>query len=416
MATKKVFYCSLVFLLSLTFFVLGVQDVGAFEYNEPPDLKSYAGGTTIVGYAEAGINTITGSITASPEDGFIDGTDTPKFLLEEGQAITSVVFTIDHPIYPLNTWTVLFIFRQVAPQQNEFVSEMIRPESSTTTLSYHNLNITERGWYIFSVSQTQFLLGTHTYEIQITVEETTPNIPVASAGGPYLVALGYAIQLDGTCVYPDVQEPLTFLWTPADNIDDATLVDPTYNTYFLAAAGIEELTFVCEDSEYNSGADSTMVVVYDPDGGFVTGGGWIWSETGYCQLDDICASASGKANFGFISKYKKGASTPTGQTEFQFKAGDLNFHSDSYEWLVVAGAKAMYKGVGTINGEGNYGFMLMAIDAELTPSTDVDLFRIKIWDKDAGDSVVYDNEMDEVEDADLTTAIGGGNIKVHKGN
>lgn len=33
----------------------------------------------------------------------------------------------------------------------------------------------------------------------------------------------------------------------------------------------------------------------------------------------------------------------------------------------------MYKGTGTINGEGNYGFMLTAIDEALTPSTDVDL-------------------------------------------
>jgi hypothetical protein len=39
----------------------------------------------------------------------------------------------------------------------------------------------------------------------------------------------------------------------------------------------------------------------------VTGGGWIFSEAGWCQLDDICAGAEGKANFGFVSKYKKGA-------------------------------------------------------------------------------------------------------------
>jgi hypothetical protein len=157
-----------------------------------------------------------------------------------------------------------------------------------------------------------------------------------------------------------------------------------------------------------------MIVVYDPEGGFVTGGGWIWSEIGYCQLDDMCTNASGKANFGFVSKYKKGASTPTGQTEFKFKAGDLNFHSDSYDWLLVAGAKAMYKGTGTINGGGSYGFMLKAIDAEMTPSTNVDLFRIKIWDKNEGDRIVYDNEMGEEEDTDPTTAIVGGNIKVHK--
>ena len=98
----------------------------------------------------------------------------------------------------------------------------------------------------------------------------------------------------------------------------------------------------------------------------------------------------------------------------QFKVADLNFHSDAYQWLVIAGAKAMYKGTGTINGEGNYGFMLTAIDEKLTPSTDVDTFRIKIWDKDDGDSIVYDNQMDADDDAEPTTGIGGGSIVIHK--
>jgi hypothetical protein len=68
--------------------------------------------------------------------------------------------------------------------------------------------------------------------------------------------------------------------------------------------------------------------------------------------------------------------------------------------------------VGTINGSGSYGFMLSAIDEALTPSTDVDLFRIKIWDRDS-EAVVYDNLMDAPDDADPTTAIGGGNIVIH---
>jgi len=72
----------------------------------------------------------------------------------------------------------------------------------------------------------------------------------------------------------------------------------------------------------------------------------------------------------------------------------------------------MYKGTGTVNGEGNYGFMLTAIDEALTPSTDVDLFRIKIWDKDTGE-VIYDNQMGAEEDADPATELGGGSIVIH---
>ena len=43
-----------------------------------------------------------------------------------------------------------------------------------------------------------------------------------------------------------------------------------------------------------------------------------------------------------MSKYKQGQSTPDGNTQFNFKAGDLNFHSISYDWLVIANHKATY--------------------------------------------------------------------------
>ncbi len=119
------------------------------------------------------------------------------------------------------------------------------------------------------------------------------------------------------------------------------------------------------------------MVVYDPAAGFVTGGGWINSPAGAYAADP---TLTGKANFGFVSKYQKGATVPTGKTEFQFKAGGLNFQSTSYDWLVVAGAKAQYKGTGTVNGVGGYGFMLTAIDGQQPGGGGVDKFRIKIWD------------------------------------
>ena len=179
------------------------------------------------------------------------------------------------------------------------------------------------------------------------------------------------------------------------------------HTYIVA--GIYMVTLTVTDKDGDSGQSTfEYIVIYDPDGGFATGGGWIHSPAGAYVPDP---SLMGKANFGFVSKYKKGATTPTGQTEFQFKAGDLNFHSNSYDWLVIAGPKAMYKGVGTINGGGEYRFQLSAIDAALTPSTDADLFRMRIW----GDGLVYDNKVGETDDhADPTTVIGGGNIKIHK--
>jgi hypothetical protein len=100
-------------------------------------------------------------------------------------------------------------------------------------------------------------------------------------------------------------------------------------------------------------------------------------------------------------------------TEFQFKVAELNFHSDTYEWLVVAGAKAQYKGTGTINGSGTYGFMLTAIDGQLPGGNGTDKFRIKIWDKAQGDEIIYDNQLDNPDTAIPTNEIGGESIVIH---
>ena len=114
-------------------------------------------------------------------------------------------------------------------------------------------------------------------------------------------------------------------------------------------------------------------------------------------------SLTGRANFGFVSKYKKGATIPTGNTEFQFQAAGLNFHSDSYDWLLVTGSEyARFKGSGTINGEGNYKFMLWAGDNK------PDTFRIRIWEEDeetAEETDIYDVGFDQ--------EIGGGSIVIH---
>ncbi len=178
-------------------------------------------------------------------------------------------------------------------------------------------------------------------------------------------------------------------WDPMDGGFISPTEEVTVTFDASMEVGVYDLCVRGKDSFENWGPEECILLaVYDPEGGFVTGGGWIWSEAGWCQLDDVCANAEGKANFGFVSKYKKGATEPTGNTEFNFSAGGLNFHSSSYEWLVVTGGNyAKFKGSGTINGEGDYKFMLWAGD------DDPDTFRIRIWEEDefGNETEIYDN-------------------------
>ncbi len=253
----------------------------------------------------------------------------------------------------------------------------------------------------------------------LTIENAVPTIGhITAPVDP--VPVGTRSVFSAEFSDPGLFDTHTAVWDWGDgSSSEGVVTEPTQDNsgsvdgeHVYLSAGVYTIILTVTDSDEDSAQFVFQyLVVYDPEGGFVTGGGWINSPEGSYVAN---VSLAGKASFGFVSKYKRGAATPTGQTQFQFTVADLNFHSDTYDWLVIAGAKAMYKGVGTINGEGDYGFMLSAIDEALTPSTGVDLFRIKIWDKDCDNEVVYDNQMDSEDDIDPTTAIGGGSIVIHK--
>ena len=217
----------------------------------------------------------------------------------------------------------------------------------------------------------------------------TANVDDTTEGGSTIASAEY--NLDGGN------------WTSMaaqDGTFDEASEDVSANFTAPSAVGVYNLCVRGTDAVGNVGnQECIMLVVYDPSAGFVTGGGWIDSPAGAYVPDP---SLEGKANFGFVSKYKKGAEVPTGQTEFKFEVADLDFHSSSYDWLVVnqAGTNAQFKGAGTINDSGYYKFMLWAGD-------DPDTFRIKIWEEDESgvETVKYDNGVDQ--------AIAGGSIVIH---
>jgi hypothetical protein len=133
-----------------------------------------------------------------------------------------------------------------------------------------------------------------------------------------------------------------------------------------------------------------------------TGGGWIHSVPGSYGPNP---SSAGRGSFGFVAEYKEGSSIPMGSTEFQFHEAGLNFHSLTYEWLVVTGDDtAQYEGVGTVNGSPApngypYHFMVWAGDGE------PDTFRIRIWWEESGQEAdLYDSG---------TMILGGGSIVIH---
>jgi PKD repeat protein len=253
-------------------------------------------------------------------------------------------------------------------------------------------------------------------ESTATISNVAPSIDLITMT-PSVVEKGS--QVDGYAEFsdPGTADTHTATWDWGDTGTSAGVVDQVEGTvdgsHAYTAAGVYTVTLTVIDDE--GGSDTITyeyVVVFDPSEGFVTGGGWIDSPAGAYVADP---SLTGKATFGFVSKYKKGATTPTGNTEFKFHAASLDFHSTEYEWLVIANSKAMFKGTGTINNDGNvYKFMLSAVDSELTNGDDGDMFRIKIWAENGiTENIVYDNQIGDDDDADLNTEIMGGSIVIH---
>ena len=265
----------------------------------------------------------------------------------------------------------------------------------------------------------------HTIAVQVTnngglssTDETTVEVQnVAPSLGPITapmdpVQAGTVITASASFTDPGVLDTHTAVWQWGDGTTDTIELGGSgaaNGSHTYDAPGVYTLTLKVTDKDGDFDvAQFQYVVVYDPCGGFVTGGGWIMSPLGAYVF---ATTITGKANFGFVAKYVKGADVPEGQTEFHFRVLDLHFHSTAYQWLVVAGAKAQFKGTGRLNGEDGYGFMLTAVDGQINGGGGTDKFRIKIWN---GDGVVHDNKVGEDDTSDAATEIGGGSIVIHK--
>jgi hypothetical protein len=283
---------------------------------------------------------------------------------------------------------------------DSFSGSLTRTEGETSGATYKILqgSLSLNSNYLLTYIESDFSIN------GISVDASASSTPVALGNTPVLKAT----------VTPNVAGIPVIFVVENGNGSILNFYATTGNSGYASIAG-SSLTAVDVykiTAKAGSGcAESTAyLAVYDPNGGFVTGGGWINSPAGAYYANP---ALTGKANFGFVSKYKKGSNVPEGNTEFQFKAGDLNFSSSVYDagTLVIAGSKATYKGTGTINGKGSYKFMVSAIDGAIKNGGGVDKFRIKIWNSNM---VIYDNDLGKDENDLPTTVLGGGSVVIHE--
>ena len=244
----------------------------------------------------------------------------------------------------------------------------------------------------------------------------TPADPLALGKGTVTVTASFTDS-------PGQARTCTIDWGDGSAVDAGVVVEPTATdpgtctgVHLYTAVGVYTVSVsVADPCGESAGAVYQYFVLYDPSAGFVTGGGWILSPPGAFTPNP---ALTGKAFFGFVSGYFKGNSTvPSGRTDFHFHTANFNFSSTNYEWLVVSGAKARFRGTGQVNGAGQYGFALTAWDGQAPGGGGIDRLRIRIWDETDGDRVIYDNQVacpNQGDNADPCIGIGGGAIVIHK--
>ncbi|HNS53102.1 MAG TPA: PKD domain-containing protein [Anaerolineae bacterium] len=248
--------------------------------------------------------------------------------------------------------------------------------------------------------------GTDTGSASAVVSNLAPSVSILAPESGALAAAGATVDVSASVADASGLDTVTCSVDWGDGaVGPGTLAAGVCTaSHAYAVPGVYAVQVTGTDDDTGAASASVMVVVHDPSAGFVTGGGWITSPAGAYKPDP---DLTGKATFGFVSKYEKGAQVPTGATEFKFHAGGFSFHSETYEWLVVnqGGQNAQFKGSGTVNGgldpNGNeFKFMIWATDG--SPDT----LRIRIWWEASGaETDVYDNGVQQ--------AIGGGSIVVH---
>ncbi len=149
------------------------------------------------------------------------------------------------------------------------------------------------------------------------------------------------------------------------------------------------LVSITVGGSYYSGSGTTMLSVYDPSLGFVTGGGTV-QQDGYA------------GTFGFNVKFLKKGNAQGSLLYIQHRpAGDVVLKSNALAPLVIVGNTAAIQGKATLNGLGNHRFTAVVADNGEPGTND----RFGFGVVDPGGQVILSLSYTPV-------TISGGNIQV----
>ncbi len=303
----------------------------------------------------------------------------------------------------------------------EFKWELIEYSGPIVELSSH-IDVTpgflalDDGVYHFRLDVSDPYGNVGTDDVVVTVLNAPPKIEsVSSVVDP--VKVSTAISLGAVFSDTGILDTHTAEVVWGDGLTGSGVIDEAegsgqvqaFHTY--SQSGIYSITLILEDDDGEIAEKIyDFIVVYDPNGGFVTAGGWFMSPLGSLEID---TEWTGKVTFGLNAKYNRDEDVPIGQTQLSFHGSDFEFHSIAYEWLIISSDMARYVGHGKLNSEGGYAFEVNAIDGSGNSSDGVDRIGLRIWRVADGELIFNTIPASPATDY---LPIDKGSIVVHDGN
>ena len=233
---------------------------------------------------------------------------------------------------------------------NEYLSPFTIAKEGTATINY------------YSTDNAGNSEATETRTLRI--DKTAPSIAVITPqpNGAYKI---------GALLNYSARDETSGVATAVGNLTGTSSGSQEVSSGFAPTPDVYTLVVKAADNAGNSAESAFLFfVVYDPEGGFATGGGWF-------TPDSESTIPGGKAIFAFEARYLKGNST--GKLEFLYTKAGMNFKGKTVDWLVITNSSAQFQGTGTVNGTGRYTYRVLAKSA-VGPRIKADSFEIQIWE------------------------------------
>jgi hypothetical protein len=249
-----------------------------------------------------------------------------------------------------------------------------------------------------------------------TIANVRPNIPANGLTGPATL-LRVADGIADAAVTLRFTDPAgtfdsysaTITCGNGTSLTPSGITSPYEGTCRYTRPGIYTVraTVSDEDGGTSAAAEYQYVLVYDPAGSFVTGGGWLDAPASACPT--FCnVNGATKAHFTIQARFAPDRlDAPEGAVKFWLQGKKaLDVRTTSLTMLIAWDNQLQLWGPATVNGTPNYAIRISGLDRGAN-----DMLRIELFDPSG--TRVYDTQWGAPRDVSPTAPVEGGQLIIH---